>query len=735
VSARVRIVNAPGGLEHTKDTVRRMARLATEGSHTYAVRSAATRIVHGVPSKDRRGELQALYRWVRDNVRYRFDPQGLEWVQAPARTLEERAGDCDDLATLLGALAQSLGHKVRYRTVGTTAQRQTHVSVEAWDGAGWVSLDPVLEPAQPTTAPRAELGAFGRAAPGVARLYSAKGKPMGMGDVQLWQPTNLERSTMETPRMVPIYRSRGSFGRPKPVRRTLWINEMDPTDLSGLPAAPMGFGILTAIGSAAAGIGKGIAKRRKKKKAAAAKKKKAKAAKKKAAAGKLTPLPAGAGTGDGSSVRDLAPVLAQATSVAREGLRALQASQSEAIRAIERVATIAARAGAAAPARAARAARAQGPRVLMRPQGRSSAAAPKRATVRRRWDAKAKRWVYQQRKGAGLAGVRPIVTVGAGGAPAMMFTLGAVPADQARARALAPKLAADIASRKYSYSRPLAREFQAAAGLVTDGLYAGRTKGALRYYGVKAPPAALFAPTTEVAYVVDAPDAPPAPAAPTPVVVTPTRTPTQVVVKPAPAPYVAPAPRPTPVVVKPAPAPAPKPASCKAAAKRAIDAVRTFQKNNRGLSPRVPLPAVRAYQTCAALKDRTGLYGTETRARAARDLGVKLASLPVPAPFRKPAPAPMPPAPAPSPYKPKPTPVQPKPGPTPPPYVPPAPDPNWEPVEPEPLPVPPTPNNLEPYEPPPPGPVYPRPTPTERKKDSILPWLLAFYVTRRRAAA
>lgn len=167
-----------------------MARLAREGSHSYPIRNLATRITHDVPSKDVRGELGAIYRWVRDNVRYRFDPLGLEWVQSPQRTVIERAGDCDDMTTLIASLCGSLGHAWRFRTVGPSPTRQKHVAAEAFDGTQWVALDPVLEPAAATTAPRAELGRFGQHAPGADHLWDDGGNmlrgPTTALDRRLW---------------------------------------------------------------------------------------------------------------------------------------------------------------------------------------------------------------------------------------------------------------------------------------------------------------------------------------------------------------------------------------------------------------------------------------------------------------------------------------------------------------------------------------------------------------------
>lgn len=180
-AARVTIEQHPDGMPHTRATIRTMAKLARDASHTYPIRSLATRIVEHVPSKQVRGELAALYAWVRDNIRYRFDPVDLEWVQSPERTLKERAGDCDDLATLLAAFAGSLGHRWRFKTVGPRPGVMKHVFAEVFDGTNWVTLDPVLEPPQTTTAARSDVGAFGRAVPARASHVWSDGGTMLMG--------------------------------------------------------------------------------------------------------------------------------------------------------------------------------------------------------------------------------------------------------------------------------------------------------------------------------------------------------------------------------------------------------------------------------------------------------------------------------------------------------------------------------------------------------------------------
>jgi hypothetical protein len=165
-----------------------MATLAADrdrGGHSLPIRQWATRVVHNVPGKARLQELAALYQWVRDHIRYRSDPHGLEWVQSPMRTLEEQAGDCDDMAVLLAAGATALGFKTRYRIMARKPGRWQHVWAEAFALGRWVPLDPVLEPEQPDTEPRPnDLGKFGRVARGriYTKTFDAKGKAMGLGN-------------------------------------------------------------------------------------------------------------------------------------------------------------------------------------------------------------------------------------------------------------------------------------------------------------------------------------------------------------------------------------------------------------------------------------------------------------------------------------------------------------------------------------------------------------------------
>ena len=102
----------PDGIAGTDRTVTVMQDLVESGKRSAIIRDLAVDIIRraGVESLDCHGELSSLVSWVRRNIRFVKDPCGVEYVQSPQRLLRSRAGDCDDIATLLAALSESIGH-------------------------------------------------------------------------------------------------------------------------------------------------------------------------------------------------------------------------------------------------------------------------------------------------------------------------------------------------------------------------------------------------------------------------------------------------------------------------------------------------------------------------------------------------------------------------------------------------------------------------------------------------
>lgn len=130
------------GLAGTLDTVRIMRAMVREASRDPVIRDAAMRLIWLQPARDSRSEIEAVFTWVRDMVRYVADPVWFESVSYPAQTLAMRHGDCDDKATLLGAMLESVGYPVRFVVTGYRVAAPEHVYVQVLASDQWIDLDP-----------------------------------------------------------------------------------------------------------------------------------------------------------------------------------------------------------------------------------------------------------------------------------------------------------------------------------------------------------------------------------------------------------------------------------------------------------------------------------------------------------------------------------------------------------------------------------------------------------------
>ena len=144
-----RLMRLPGGDEGVRQTLRRMSDIAREYSKHPTVIRLARAIVHSCPVKDFACEARALFEWVRDNIRWTRDVYGVETLATPVRTLEMKAGDCDDLSTLLASLYLAVGFPVRYVVIANLPQHpqsfsHVFVQVDITGEGDWVSADPSL---------------------------------------------------------------------------------------------------------------------------------------------------------------------------------------------------------------------------------------------------------------------------------------------------------------------------------------------------------------------------------------------------------------------------------------------------------------------------------------------------------------------------------------------------------------------------------------------------------------
>lgn len=148
----------PSGAAGTRATLRLMQQmvkraLRDEGQFA-ALRRLASTLTRRLQQKDRAGELLALFAFVRDRIRYLGDARGIETLQTPLETLQAAAGDCDDKAMLLSALAELIGYATRFVAVGMQPERFSHVYVEVKLRDRWVPMD-TTEPQAAGWAPRA----------------------------------------------------------------------------------------------------------------------------------------------------------------------------------------------------------------------------------------------------------------------------------------------------------------------------------------------------------------------------------------------------------------------------------------------------------------------------------------------------------------------------------------------------------------------------------------------------
>lgn len=137
------LASIPSGAAGVRATLHIMRSLVRANKRNLVLRDFAARACGHLPQKAYREQVECLFGFVRDRVRYIHDIHGLETIQTPQRTLELRYGDCDDKALLLATLLESIGHPTRFVAIGTRAPDHfEHVFLETRIGRAWVALDP-----------------------------------------------------------------------------------------------------------------------------------------------------------------------------------------------------------------------------------------------------------------------------------------------------------------------------------------------------------------------------------------------------------------------------------------------------------------------------------------------------------------------------------------------------------------------------------------------------------------
>ena len=150
VIPRINLLRVPKGTHGTLVTAQLIARLVRQGAKDFYVRQKAIHIfrLYGIPPKDRLGEVCALFDWVRRNIRYTRDIFSVELLHTARRMLELRAGDCDDMTILLGAMLMSTGHPVRLVLTGFRRHKPhvySHIYPEVSVRGRWIPIDATVD--------------------------------------------------------------------------------------------------------------------------------------------------------------------------------------------------------------------------------------------------------------------------------------------------------------------------------------------------------------------------------------------------------------------------------------------------------------------------------------------------------------------------------------------------------------------------------------------------------------
>ena len=124
----------------------------SRGERSVKVRSVTEQVVKGLQPKDYLSEILAIRNFVASHVRYLNDPLTTEWTKDPERLVDEilargvAIGDCDDIASLIAAMARQCGREVEFVTVGFGAPGSyAHVFVRVKEpkSGRWIVCDPV----------------------------------------------------------------------------------------------------------------------------------------------------------------------------------------------------------------------------------------------------------------------------------------------------------------------------------------------------------------------------------------------------------------------------------------------------------------------------------------------------------------------------------------------------------------------------------------------------------------
>lgn len=136
-------MNLPPGAAGTRATLDLMRQLVRRYKKSVPIRQLAFTIIDRVRGhKNFSDQVRAIHAYVQNHIQFVKDVHGVETLATPIKTLEFRKGDCDDQATLIAALLESIGHPTRFVAIKTEPFGPfVHVFTETKIGSRWIPVE------------------------------------------------------------------------------------------------------------------------------------------------------------------------------------------------------------------------------------------------------------------------------------------------------------------------------------------------------------------------------------------------------------------------------------------------------------------------------------------------------------------------------------------------------------------------------------------------------------------
>jgi transglutaminase-like putative cysteine protease len=107
------------------------------------LRTLTLSVVEGVPGhKNFLAQVKRVRDYVRGNIAFVKDINGVETIHTPEATIRNRAGDCDDQSVLVASMLESIGHPTRFVAIKMKPFGPfVHVFTETRVGNRWLPVE------------------------------------------------------------------------------------------------------------------------------------------------------------------------------------------------------------------------------------------------------------------------------------------------------------------------------------------------------------------------------------------------------------------------------------------------------------------------------------------------------------------------------------------------------------------------------------------------------------------